>query len=91
MSIDYYLDRVHNKVQEASNDLYLDVVDNLDSIRRDFERLQDDCRSLSNMNERLQSQVEIKGRAERILRERLDKYMPDWEFTLEMREAGVKK
>jgi hypothetical protein len=91
MSIEYYLDRIENKVKESSNDLYLDVYDNLESIRRDFERLQDDYKSLSNMNERLQSQVEIKGRAERILRERLDKYMPDWEFTLEMREAGVKK
>jgi hypothetical protein len=91
MSIDYYLDRIHNKVKESSNDLYLDVYDNLESIRRDFERLQDDYKSLSNTNERLQSQVEIKGRAERILVERLDKHLPDWEFTLKIREAGVKK
>ncbi len=91
MSIDYYLDRIENKVKESSNDLYLDVYGNLESIRRDFERLQASYRNLSDRNEYLQSQREIAGRAERILRERLDKYMPDWEFTLEMREAGVKK
>jgi hypothetical protein len=91
MSIDYYLDRIENKVKESSNDLYLDVYDNLESIRRDFERLQASYRNLADRNEYLQSQREIAGRAERILRERLDKYMPDWEFILNMREAGVKK
>jgi hypothetical protein len=76
MSIDYHLDRIENKVKESSKDLYLDVSSNLEYIRRDFERLQDDYRSLSDMNERLQSQVEIKGRAERILVEKMKTIFP---------------